>query len=108
AYAKQVSGTGKAETHNPHNEFLHMATQVGLLGVLLLLALFVSQWRLASSLRSPMDRGLAQGLVLTMVIGCLLNSLLLDHTEGLFYAWLTAVLYGGLEYRPPGNSPASP
>jgi hypothetical protein len=31
-----------------------------------------------------------------MVIGCMLNSLLLDHTEGLFYAWLTGVLYGGL------------
>ena len=32
-----------------------------------------------------------------MVIGCLLNSLLLDHTEGLLYAWLTGVLYGGLK-----------
>ena len=107
AYAQQVQGTGKVETHNPHNEFLHIATQVGVLGIILLVALFVSQWRLASTLRSPMDRGLARGLVLTMVIGCLLNSLLLDHTEGLFYAWLTGVLYGGLEYGPPANSSAS-
>src|SRR4029077_10250350 len=57
AYAKQVAGTNKVKTHNPHNEFLHMATQVGILGVLLLIALFVSQWRLASSLRPLMDRG---------------------------------------------------
>ena len=38
--------------------------------------------------------------MLTMIIGCMFNSLLLDHTEGLFYAWLTGVLYGGMEYAP--------
>ncbi len=108
AYAQQVQGTGKAETHNPHNEFLHLATQIGILGAILLIALFITQWRFASNLRSPMERGLARGLVLTMVIGCMLNSMLLDHTEGLLYAWLTGVLYGGLEYGPRNNaSPSS-
>lgn len=97
AYARQVQGTGKVETRNPHNEFLHIATQVGVIGVILLAGLLLSQWQLASRMRSPAERGLARGLVLTMVIGCLFNSLLLDHTEGLFYAWLTGVLYGGLE-----------
>jgi O-antigen ligase len=37
--------------------------------------------------------------VLTMAIGCLFNSLLLDHTEGLLYAWLTGVLYAGLQSK---------
>ncbi len=106
AYAAQVAGTGKAETRNPHNEFLHMAIQIGVLGVVLLAALFVIQWRLAARLPSPMYRGLARGLVLTMVIGCMLNSFLLDHTEGLFYAWLTGLLYGGLQYGPHDNPPA--
>ena len=105
AYAQQVQGTNKVKTHNPHNEFLHLATQVGVLGVILLIAIFVTQWRLASSLPSPMDRALAHGLVITMVIGCLFNSLLLDHTEGLFYAWLTGVLYSGLEYGPRDQTP---
>jgi len=27
----------------------------------------------------------------------MLNSLLLDHTEGLLYAWLTGLLYAGLK-----------
>ena len=97
AYARQVQGTGKVETRNPHNEFLHLAIQVGVIGVILLAGLLLSQWQLASRMHSTMDRGLARGLVLTMVIGCMLNSLLLDHTEGLFYAWLTGVLYGGLD-----------
>jgi O-antigen ligase len=106
AYAKQVEGTSREKTRNPHNEFLHLATQVGILGVILLAALFLVQWRFASTISSPMRRGLAHGLVLAMVIGCLLNSLLLDHAEGLFYAWLTGLLYGGLEYGANDKSPA--
>jgi hypothetical protein len=31
-----------------------------------------------------------------MVVGCLFNSFLLDHTEALFYAWLSGLLYAGL------------
>jgi hypothetical protein len=38
-------------------------------------------------------------LVLTIAVGSLFNSLLLDHTEGLLYAWLTGLLYGGLQSR---------
>jgi hypothetical protein len=30
------------------------------------------------------------------VVGCLFNSFLLDHTEALFYAWLSGLLYAGL------------
>lgn len=106
AYARQVQGTGKVETHNPHNEFLLIGAQVGIFGMVLLATLLVIQWRLAGDLLSPRDRGLARGLVLTMLIGCLFNSFLLDHAEGLFYAWLTGALYGGLEYRPRDTSPA--
>jgi len=34
-----------------------------------------------------------------MAIGSLFNSLLLDHTEGLLFAWLTGVLFAGLQSR---------
>jgi hypothetical protein len=34
--------------------------------------------------------------VLVFVIGCLFNSLLLDHTEGLLFAWATGLLFAGL------------
>jgi len=44
-------------------------------------------------LLSVMDTDLARGLVVTMVVGCLFKSFLLDHTESLFYAWLSGLLY---------------
>jgi hypothetical protein len=31
--------------------------------------------------------------VLTFVIGCLFNSLLIDHTEGLLFAWLSGLVF---------------
>ena len=98
AYAQQVQGSGKSETHNPHNEFLHIAVQIGIIGLLVLIALFWRQWRDAKYLDTPMEQALARGLVLTMLLGCMVNSLLLDHAEGLFYAWLSGLLYGGLKY----------
>jgi len=44
-----------------------------------------------------MEAHLARGLVLMIAAGCLFNSLLLDHTEGLLYAWLTGLLFAGLK-----------
>jgi len=97
AYAEKVKGTARTPTQNPHNEFLLMWAQLGIAGLAALVWLFWRQWRLAARLPTRLEQELAYGLVITMVIGCMLNSLLLDHTEGLFYAWLTGVLYGGLK-----------
>ncbi|OGA42769.1 MAG: hypothetical protein A3G24_24270 [Betaproteobacteria bacterium RIFCSPLOWO2_12_FULL_62_13] len=97
AYADKVSGTGMAETRNPHNEFLHITAQLGIAGLAALLWLFWQQWRCSAELATPLEGDLARGLVMTMTLGCMFNSLLLDHTEGLLYAWLTGLLYGGLK-----------
>lgn len=83
---------------NPHNEYLLIAVQTGLVGLTALLCLFFMQWRLAALLPALESR-LARGLVLAMMVGCLFNSMLLDHTEGLLYAWLSGVLYAGLDSR---------
>lgn len=107
AYAQQVKGTGKQETHNPHNEFLNVTAQVGIGGLVLLIAMFWMQWRSAGRLATPMEQSLMRAMVLTMVSGCLFNSLLLDHTEGLFYAWMSGLLYGGLKYAPSDKPPAT-
>ena len=107
AYANKVRGTGKTETRNPHNEFLLIMVQLGIAGLAALLWLFWLQWRLAARLASPLECHLARGLVLTMIIGCMLNSMLLDHTEGLLYAWLTGLLYAGLKYPAPANATPS-
>jgi O-antigen ligase len=95
AYAAAVAGRHMEETVNPHNEYLLIAIQIGLVGLACLIYLFYIEWRLAARLE-PLHRNLARGLVLMFVIGCLFNSLLLDHTEGLLFAWATGLLFAGL------------
>ena len=97
AYADKTRGTDAYQTRNPHNEYLHMAVQLGLVGLAALLYLFWQHWRESARLASPLECHLARGLVLAIAAGCLFNSLLLDHTEGLLYTWLTGLLFGGLK-----------
>lgn len=106
AYADLIKNTGQKLTRNPHNEYMLMTVQIGVFGLAALLWLFWLQWRLAPLLPTPLERGLAQGLVVMMGITCMLNSALLDHTEGLLYAWLTALLYAGLTAKKQNPSPS--
>jgi len=101
AYAARVRGTDMLATHNPHNEYLHIAAQLGLIGLAAMVLMLVVQWRVARRLPSALESGLARGLVLAMTLGCLFNSMLLDHAEGLFYAWLGGLLYAGLPQSRP-------
>jgi hypothetical protein len=80
-----------------------MLVQLGLAGLAGLLILFVTHWRLAPNLASPLECNLARGLILAMVVGCLFNTWLMDHTEGLLYAWLTGLLFAGLQSQGMGN-----
>ncbi|MDH3287360.1 MAG: O-antigen ligase family protein [Betaproteobacteria bacterium] len=103
AYVEKTKETSPYEVRNPHNEYLLMMSQTGLIGLVLLLHLFWRQWRLAPRLATPLETHLARGLVLTIAAGCLFNSFLLDHTEGLLFAWMTGLLYAGLQSREIGN-----
>jgi len=96
AYARQVEGTSMIPVGQPENQYLLTTVQLGALGLAALLALFAFQWRLAARLATRTDTDLARGLVVTMAVGCLFNSFLLDHTEALFYAWLSGLLYASL------------
>lgn len=99
AYEDKVRGTGMPAILNPHNEYLLIAAQLGAIGLALFLHLLWRQWRLAPRLAAPLETHLARGLVIAFALGCLFNSFLLDHTEGLLYAWMTALLSGGLQSR---------
>lgn len=103
AYREAVAGTTLEPTRNPHNEYLLLGVQLGVGGVVLLIALWIALWRVAARL-PPLERDLARGLVLAFAAGCLLNSLLLDHTEGLLFAWLAGLALGALPARSAGAS----
>jgi O-antigen ligase len=113
AFADKTGGATQLRARNPHSEYLHTMVQLGAVGLASLLFLFVTHWRLAPLLASPLECRLARGLVLTMAVGCLFNSWLMDHTEGLFYAWLTGLLFAGLQSGgdrrgSPDGHPAAP
>lgn len=96
AYADKARNSTTTHSNNPHNQYLLIAAQLGVVGLALLLYLFVTHWRMAAHLPIPLEQDLARGALLTIAVGSLFNSLLLDHAEGLFYAWVTGVLFAGL------------
>ena len=88
---------------NPHNEFLLTWQELGILGLFLLIVLFAMQWkashRIFNSQKHSMVNGYAlRGLILTITVGSLFNSLLLDAGEGKFYCVVAGVLLSA--YQP--------
>ena len=92
AYRDKVRGTGLPESNNPHNQYLLTTAQLGMVGLAALLAMFVLMWRQAARLE-PAAALAARALVLTIAVGSLLNSLLIDHAEGLLFTWMAGVLF---------------
>jgi O-antigen ligase len=78
---------------HPHNAFLHVGVELGLIGLAVLLMLLLVQWRSASTLSGFTERIAARGLVVIFVVAGLVSSTFWDHSEGLFYAWATGLLY---------------
>jgi O-antigen ligase len=97
AYAVYAKQAGLPGAFHPHNQYMMIMAQVGIVGLCLLLWLFVQQWRLSSFGGDVIYEVLARGLIVVMVLGCLFNDLLLDHTEKLLYCWLSGLLYSGSE-----------
>ena len=84
--------------NNPHNEYLMIASQLGLVGLTFFLWLLYSLYR--HSYRLPPMYGLAaQGLVVAMAVGCLFNSFLRDHGEGHFFAIYAGLLFSSYVSR---------
>ncbi|MGA8004555.1 MAG: O-antigen ligase family protein [Burkholderiales bacterium] len=96
AYARADKDKSAAPVPNPHNEYFLVTGQQGLVGLALLIALFLTQWRSATKLGDRNATLVARGVVLAMASGCLFNSFLLDHTEGLAFAWMSALLFSAL------------
>jgi O-antigen ligase len=82
----------RAHKH-PHNEYLFIAVQLGIGGLVMFVALFViAFWR--AGLRPEPEGALARGVVIAFAIGCLVNDFLLDSTEGHIWAVLGGALFG--------------
>ena len=79
---------------NPHNQYLLTFFELGMAGFAALIFMFYRFWQHSNVIaRSDTYAGMyLKGVVLTIAIGSMFNSLLLDATEGKFYCVLTGLL----------------
>lgn len=91
-FAKHAYDRPGFYANNPHNEYLMIASQLGLVGLALFLWLLYRIFRYSKKLQRPYDYA-AQGLVVAMAVGCLFNSFLRDHGEGHFFAIYAGLLF---------------
>lgn len=97
AYAEQDKQFSLGRVNNPHNEYLMVMVQTGIIGLALLLYLFYAQWRYAPLLNSAFEQDAARGLVLATMADSLFNSPLLDHAPGLLFALMSATFFANLK-----------
>ncbi|HUF20679.1 MAG TPA: O-antigen ligase family protein [Burkholderiales bacterium] len=96
AFRERVTGTQIVPTYNPHNQYLLFGAQLGLIGLAAFLWLLWTLWRCSRRIEGGIEQLAAQGLFATALVGSAVNSFLLDHTEGLFFAWLAGLAYAQL------------
>ncbi len=95
SFAKEYQRIAVGEqfiTKNPHNEFLMIGVQLGLLGLLAYLGFFAGQFYCSRKLPGQ-EKWLAQGLLATLAITSLFNTPFFDHTEGHWYAGMMALCF---------------
>lgn len=77
---------------NPHNEYLSWTVQTGLIGLVVFLYWLIVVWRNSMRIVHADERLIFHGWFLIFTVGSLLNSFLLDFSEGYMMVLLIAVL----------------
>lgn len=99
AFSGRIGERGSVSSENPHNGYLLITTQIGLIGLALLLYLFCTMWKSALHIENYFERNAGIGLVISVALDCLVNSPLLDHTEGIFFAFMSALLFANIKSK---------
>ena len=97
---------GPGLSSNPHQEFLLWGVELGIGGILLLLALFASLNRDAGRFDLATQRAMRSSLAVT-VIACLFNSALYDAQIGDYLCTLLGILLAVGTHGAPAASPAN-
>lgn len=107
AFYEATEGDGpfmhNRDRNHPHNEYVHLAVQLGPLGLALFIALLVVAFRSAGRLAGEYA-ALAQGFVIAFAVAAMFNDLLLDTTEGHLWAVLGGGLFGAARALPQARS----
>lgn len=93
-----IKGTKTQPTDNPHNEYLLIGVQVGVVGIVLFVALLGALFFYSFRLPPP-RKYLLQGVVVSMMCGCIMNSFLHDSHPGHFFAIISGILCSGASQK---------
>jgi O-antigen ligase len=85
---------------NPHNQYLLTLQELGLVGLAFLLWMWLSHWITSFNLLNAEYGYALRGLIITIMIGSLFNSLVLDASEGQFYCILAGILISAQKKNP--------
>jgi len=98
--AKGFSDLEKYYDRSPHNEYVSVGVQLGSIGLVFLIALYIQQWQVSS--RLPLfSNYAAKGMVLVMVVSGMGDSVFHPRVPGLFFVLFTALLFSS--YTPNRN-----
>ncbi|MDO8954513.1 MAG: O-antigen ligase family protein [Gammaproteobacteria bacterium] len=84
---------------SPENTFYFIAIEHGLLGLSILIAMLIVQWRSSFTLADQLDRHIAQALVLTFILASFSAPMLLDESPRLFFVFFSSLLFASLSKR---------
>jgi O-antigen ligase len=90
-YQRVIEKT-EALAANPHNEYLMITVQLGILGLLLFLAFLYSQYHYSIKLKNQ-DKWMAQGVLLSLMVNSLFNSSFIDFTEGYWFTVMISLCF---------------
>lgn len=93
-YDQLIKEKGQLSTSNPHNEYVMLLVQNGAVGVCLFLSFFWVAWR-ATRLMTGFEQALGQSVLAVYLVVCLVNSLMLDTTEGSLFGFLVGLSFAG-------------
>ena len=102
-YRAAAGGGYGAPTDNPHDSYLLVAAEQGVVGLLALLSVYAVAWRESLS-RSGEAREVLQALVVTLLVSGLFNSSLLDAASGRLFVVVAGIL---LAVATPGGAGAA-
>jgi O-antigen ligase len=97
-YNDQAAIDNNAVTSNPHNEYLMIGVQTGIVGVGALLILLGTLWLQAARLPQP-EAWCGRAVTLALAISCLFNSSLMDHVDGQVFAFQIGLFFWGIGGR---------
>jgi O-antigen ligase len=91
---------------NPHNQYLMILFDTGLIGGALFFLMLYYFWQSANRIKKtsePLLGDYTQGLILTFALGCFFNSLLMDAGEGRFFCLMAGLFLSAYSPRKPSK-----